>query len=1240
MCAQWLAPFDPQAAEADPAAKTHAVHAALIRVGPLGSIIYFSGNRWDGGNHNSGNVDHTALYDCQSRTSTRPGSPTGPGGLAPSGFFDIFCSGHALLPDGRLLVGGGTSLMGVDPNSADVHSGHWGGLREAFVFDPATTPKWNALPPMNPFSNGGTPRGGGRWYPSLVTLGDGSIMAMCGHPRIAGTDVDEHPELLGLAEDDPRHNNNTPEIFRLGAGAWELLSPLGEGFDHDFAVFYPRAHVLPTGFLLIVQPLYEAGGSADDPMDQLANKSLVYDAAAQHVAAAFTGPQAVDGAYLNPGYAAQPTTSVLLPLLPENGYHARVLLAGGVTALIAEIVAGSEGATTWVATSPRGITRSRSHGVGTLLPTGEVFMSGGIDDPGTPPPNGYDQDFGVRIPEIFDPIGYPWSAGPNTWRALAATPATVTRGYHSNALLLPDGRVWTAGSEVNSVFGAASAELRVELFEPDYIAAADRATITASPPSVGYGEAFDVHYSIPAGSAHATIARVAVTRCGGATHAFNYDQRYVGLTFTAGPPGVLHVTAPPNGNIAVPGQYLLWILDDGGRPCVTAPFLRIAGIRMEAVMDRSTFSVADVSAGASGGHTTFPHAFYVVFDGFIPSEAGAAAPVAAFSVGGISATPSGDVAQPSLELPGSPQLAQRVTYTYDLTFTGTGAFAGIADDATVPVGVTITSQYHTCTARLDLIATPNPFMSDGPVSYLSTDLRAFQMTAAQAATYVPGHVWTNPNAFIQALILHLNAAPATSSTWFGNLPGDEWASRISLLPTADGTPGGTPVYNFALARVRKDSAVTDTVENAKYVRVMWRVFRTMQPALVYDTSTIYRRATHPVVEMGATVTTDAIPLLGVTGTEAVSIPFFAVPRVATNQDMSAQPDDPNLRTLGSVAHTQTLAFFGCWLDLNQPQARFPRYPGNQTNFGSTPAADLRSIPELMTGFHQCLVAEVHYKHDPASPELPQAGDTPGSSDKLSQRNLAFGSSANPGTAATRTVEHSFELRGFGRTTQKAAAVVQRTGIQALVVWWENVPRNSVATFYFPTESAAAIVAAQPADRGQTLEALDEHTLRCTVIGDCLYLPIPPNAAESIPGLLTLELPAGVRRGEVYHVRAQQFAFGRVLGAFELRVVVKGNVEIVREDADHLALLRHAMGVTPPQDRWLPILQREAARLAARLDAMGVDSNKIAGSPYGAPHDTTGAAGGEEPGKGREGCMLAVVRWLKQCLRRIIRLFKK
>jgi len=52
------------------------------------------------------------------------------------------------------------------------------------------------------------------------------------------------------------------------------------------------------------------------------------------------------------------------------------------------------------------------------------------------------------------------------------------------------------------------------------------------------------------------------------------DQRVVGLTFTAGT-GTLSVTGPPNGNIAPPGYYMLFLLSNTGVPSI-ARFVQVA----------------------------------------------------------------------------------------------------------------------------------------------------------------------------------------------------------------------------------------------------------------------------------------------------------------------------------------------------------------------------------------------------------------------------------------------------------------------------------------------------------------------------------------------------------------------------------------------------------------------------------------------------------------------------------------
>ena len=74
----------------------------------------------------SRNANFTArLSAYATRTVRRPGSPIGPGGLPPTMFLDLFCSGHALLPDGRHLIGGGTGMM---PDSTPEEQTPWSWL--------------------------------------------------------------------------------------------------------------------------------------------------------------------------------------------------------------------------------------------------------------------------------------------------------------------------------------------------------------------------------------------------------------------------------------------------------------------------------------------------------------------------------------------------------------------------------------------------------------------------------------------------------------------------------------------------------------------------------------------------------------------------------------------------------------------------------------------------------------------------------------------------------------------------------------------------------------------------------------------------------------------------------------------------------------------------------------------------------------------------------------------------------
>jgi hypothetical protein len=53
------------------------------------------------------------------------------------------------------------------------------------------------------------------------------------------------------------------------------------------------------------------------------------------------------------------------------------------------------------------------------------------------------------------------------------------------------------------------------------------------------------------------------------THAFNEDQRFLSLSFTAGA-GTLAIQPPANANLAPPGYYMLFLVNTAGVPSVAS----------------------------------------------------------------------------------------------------------------------------------------------------------------------------------------------------------------------------------------------------------------------------------------------------------------------------------------------------------------------------------------------------------------------------------------------------------------------------------------------------------------------------------------------------------------------------------------------------------------------------------------------------------------------------------------------
>jgi len=345
----------------------------------------------------------------------------------------------------------------------------------------------------------------GRWYPSNIGLADGSTMTFSGWLDTGGT-------------------NNAVEIYQLTTG-WspEALAPFTPPL-------YPWLHLLPNG------RVFESGAQAS---------SHIFDPSSMtwttNVATTLYGQDRNYG------------SSVLLALTPSDNYRPRIMIMGGFpgggagATDTAEIIDLSAATPAWQALPSMSAPRVQMNAV--LLPNGKVLALGGSAS------NETDSTASLGA-DLFDPATQTWSPAGTMFKS---------RMYHSVALLMPDATVWVAGS--NPYQG--NWDNSMEIYRPAYLFdatgnAATRPTIAAAPASLGYNTSFQV-----TSPDAATIASVALVRAGSATHAFNFEQRLINLSFTAAG-NTLTLTSPPSANIAPPGYYLLFIIDGNGVPSVAA----------------------------------------------------------------------------------------------------------------------------------------------------------------------------------------------------------------------------------------------------------------------------------------------------------------------------------------------------------------------------------------------------------------------------------------------------------------------------------------------------------------------------------------------------------------------------------------------------------------------------------------------------------------------------------------------
>jgi len=483
-----------------------AVNAATL---PSGEVMFW-GTSFPNEPRNQGNAalwDPSKGYGSDAFTEVPPPAvdPDGPG---PQGTdtAPIFCSGLSMLADGEVLVTGG-SLVKPDqyPDDPYIRSA---GLNRVFTFNPWTR-TWTEQPQMN----------AGRWYPGQVELADGRTV------------------VLGGLSDQPPGGiyNRDLEVFTAAQQAGGVGSLTLEPSGQRRTGLYPHLFTLPDSSVLLVGP-----GRADSAVLQPSTFTWQeYPLAAK----ARIGGNAV----LDPGSPSgswQVTTigGIDPNVTDAQGTHPAMMSTATLNA--------RPGAVGWKAGPALKVPRSYQNTV--LLPNGTmVAVGGGVGESVADGKYAIDPNGRQRQVELYNPAARNWRLGPAQ---------IEDRGYHSTAVLLPDGRVWSAGDEKHPLEPGGGWALTdtAEIYSPPYLFKGARPRIVSAPSQVSWGAEFTVNVGPKLSADSAVLVAPGTT-----THGYDSTQRVVRLAVRHTDALGITVAAPPNSGVAPPGYYMLFVLHQG-----------------------------------------------------------------------------------------------------------------------------------------------------------------------------------------------------------------------------------------------------------------------------------------------------------------------------------------------------------------------------------------------------------------------------------------------------------------------------------------------------------------------------------------------------------------------------------------------------------------------------------------------------------------------------------------------------
>jgi hypothetical protein len=674
--------------------------------------------------------------------------------------------------------------------------------------------------------------------------------------------------------------------------------------------------------------------------------------------------------------------------------------------------------------------------------------------------------------------------------------------------------------------------------------------------------------------------------------------------------------------------------------------------------------VTDLIANSAGLYT---NGFYLALDGFNRQVLGnnptPATPTIAF--GGVTVQPS---APPTVIYQfADPRIPQRVLFNYDIHFAPPPALGAFPASGETPVpgnaSITVLSQAFPAQTEFFFLAGADPYFANvqpNPLNptnqnlpWLSQDLRVFTATpgAVGGQFPVPSRQYVAPSSYpvppgaptfvenstaygdydiqgaygyVTNLIGYLNEAygdPSKADPFDINnsiLPGQTSAYTGDSSVTPGAKTSGTTYnnYNFAVARVRLRGS-SGPSGTASGIKVFFRLWQTQTADTDWNPGYTYL-SDDP---------TGLNPQYPKSPPDNHTIPFFAL------GNYPVLNDTPNNQTITINQSDQQWAYFACFLNL---------YDQNFSVNGQSVQQ------QFAQGTHHCLVAEIACKDAPIQ-NVGSATETTENSAQLAQRNLQVTTSANPGNLATHRIPQTFDIR---RTDPKVPGLGLSMVPDELMIDWGNAPSGCSANIYWPGANATEILSISSRIYGAlVLSAADSHTIRCTTVHGVTYVPIPPGTGESLAGLLTIDLPATVVKGQEFNIVVRRIGTRLVavtapppppqvqiitreepakeavkvpasilqrlrteryvIGSFQVKIPVKSKGDMLPAEETTLAIFKARLAAMSPTNRWRPVLERYIGLLAARVDGLGGNASAI-------PPSFQGSVGGKPAQGGHDG----------------------